>query len=89
MTERKWTAGPWVVTGNIHRYADGPDTGYDGEYINHADANLIAAAPELYDALDASLMYLECCCDHDGSDPASKVLVAARAALAKARGEVK
>lgn len=54
---------------------------------NYADnANLIAAAPELYEALDASLIYLECCCDADGNDAASIVLRAARAALSKARG---
>jgi hypothetical protein len=52
---------------------------------SEADARLIAAAPELYEALEAILK-------HDAEQEVSAIStideIAARAALAKARGEV-
>lgn len=83
MTERKWTAGPWVVTGNIHRYVDGPDTGYDGEYINHADAHLIAAAPDMYEIIIALGDYI------DYNIIPMDLVERVDAAIAKVRGESK
>jgi hypothetical protein len=48
------------------------------------DMRRVAAAPDLYDALDA--MY-EATPDNDGDTPLGRACVKARAALAKARGE--
>jgi hypothetical protein len=56
MSERKWTPGPWFVGKDLSIGPNGQGVSvivaacdYD-----HADANahLIAAAPDLYDALD-------------------------------------
>lgn len=46
-----------------------------------ADANLIAAAPDLLAALSRLVEWIDC-----GCDPSSKSLDSARAAIAKARG---
>ena len=54
MTERKWTAGPWVKRGQTNT-VQGPEgnTVADVRYKNGKnDAQLIAAAPDLYEALD-------------------------------------
>ena len=64
MTERKWTPGPWGIIGGSDGvewdiYVDGPTTGYDGDYQNHADAHLIAAAPDLYEALEDAVSLLD------------------------------
>jgi len=50
----------------------------------HGDAGVIAAAPDLYDALDDLSAYFE-----DGADInlLPQILAQARAALARARGE--
>ena len=74
--ETKWTSGPWDT-----------DTGGDVTDINgvtllrredsFADAELAAAAPELYEALEYLVDLLD---GNPGLGPA-------RAALAKARGE--
>lgn len=86
MSDTKWTPGPWKLYGGTIAWASptGPrrhiahmawDVEAD-EYAAH-DAHLIAAAPELYEALEAAL-------DEDsGLMCADKM----RAALAKARGE--
>lgn len=50
-----------------------------------ANAHLIAAAPELYEALRITKVHLEA----SGFDAKGKVVAQANAALAKARGEVK
>jgi hypothetical protein len=55
-------------------------TGFDSE--DEANANLIAAAPSLYEVLD----WL-CAIGEEGILPGSDRLTQARAALAKARGE--
>jgi hypothetical protein len=98
--ERKWTPGPWEVddAGDVHSkhlgYAysfvaisTGED--YGGYYGDNADvdlqkkanAHLIAAAPDLYEALENLL--------NDPGDDYIKTRHwdAARAALAKARGD--
>ena len=100
-TEQKWTPGPWLrdtASGlscdvrassgrkvalcwglSTTRAAMENRPGYRAEC--NANAHLIAAAPELYDALEALL-------DSPYADPhGEKERMAARAALAKARGE--
>lgn len=79
MSERKWTPGPWAV-----RDARGI-RGANGECVASTycaapaeDANLIAAAPDLYEALADIHSKL----DHNLAE-----YDAADKALAKARGE--
>lgn len=86
-TEPKWTKGPWRLAPYDSRLiwdarglcvADltSPDRlGYSAE----ADARLIAAAPDLYEALEAFLQL------DDANHQAA--IDKARAALARARGE--
>jgi len=85
MTGNKFTSGPWVIkfendgdVGGIYA-ANGErivetDSGYYPPRIN--DANLIAAAPELYEALKA-------CLKEDSGLICSKQVAAA---IAKAEG---
>lgn len=100
MSERKWTPGPWTVRQAYRSIISASPTGYDDAesieaYGGHlvcesvkwdANAQLIAAAPDLYEALDYLVSCTQLADDADwseGDDPLS----AARAALAKARGE--
>ena len=79
MTDPKWTPGPWSADEFEIRSADRVICeAFQGE----EDATLIAAAPELYEALNniVGSMALEF-----GDD--CEEVIAARAALAKARGE--
>lgn len=73
-----FTEGPWEVTG-------GNDVIIGSRYINapcDEDANLIAASPDLYAALEEIIADLEGC--YADGEPS---VIKARAALAKARGE--
>ena len=90
------TPGPWYVTGKLTRYVEaridggliqevaacGP-TKADGGYgpQQEANARLIAAAPELLEALQS---VLDNCLDSEGLCAA---YAKARAAIAKATGE--
>ena len=70
MTERKWTPGPWRV-GPVDdtrvEDADGNEVAQiDGDYnqpetwpLMEANARLIAAAPDLYEALEITIGYIE------------------------------
>ena len=94
MTETKWTEGTWEVNdnGDVRVAGSGAFVGYppqpgmicslsDGEYIdneNWHDAHLIAAAPDLYNALSVLA---------DAWERKGLPCDAARAALAKARGK--
>lgn len=99
----KWTPGPWratfgdlvrirsykspVIVAGVHR--PGMRTGNPNDVECYANAHLIAAAPDLYEVVAAALDEYE---THNGrktsaSDPHWSV--SARAALAKARGEVR
>lgn len=87
-TETKWTPGPWKLkgAGSIMGADDVlvATTGYRvavGSDEDESSARLIAAAPELYEALDAITHWN----DRDGHVDASW-WNAARAALARARG---
>ena len=86
-----WTPGPWEV----HR-ANTTRLGWDVQTeggkdlvafnLREANAHLIAAAPELYAALDAALgALIECGCDDN--DMGASAIASARLALSRARGE--
>lgn len=93
----KYTPGPWAVcssytAGRIIVKAPQPTNrvlaGFGSEDeplddIDWANARLIAAAPELLEALKAALKVIEGYCDHWEQDVYEK----AQAAIAKAEGE--
>lgn len=90
------TPGPWFITGSMTKYVEaripgrmiqevaacGPtaaDDGYGEQQM--ANARLIAAAPDLLEALSEVVEWLE------HGDHAGPMHSKARAAIAKARGE--
>ena len=92
--ETKWTPGPWVVERNKRTWGwvdvAGPSLAVGGptqatdltladEVTRVAEARLIAAAPDLYAALEMAHLWL----DFDGRFDMQVI----NAALAKARGE--
>jgi len=88
MSEIKWTKGPWVFDEHDNLIADGGNlkvrgisipNGYAKEETT-ANMHLIAAAPDLYEALDTLASTLD-------SSGMKLITVDAHAALAKARGE--
>lgn len=93
MSERKHTPGPWMVEGRTV-YALNED-GYNrfsalvqdahtpGDELE-ANAQLIAAAPELLEALEQFVAWVDAPCESAFSD---SQLASARAAIAKATGE--
>ena len=97
MTDQpKWTKGPWAVERNKRTWGwvdvVGPSLGVGGptqatdltladEVKRIAEAHLIAAAPDMYAALDGLLGLL------DAGSLYEPQAYAARAALAKARGQ--
>ena len=98
MTEQKWTQGPWVVkysNGTIQLQTPYEVTMCDETYYpwvpyNYADWHLIAAAPDLYDALEVLLSHVETSEDVGNEvwiETHHKHVDAAFKALAKARGE--
>ena len=103
MTERPWTAGPWTIVpygdgDSLVIHVEGTDwricfmatPGSSPRAMDTIEANaaLIAAAPDLYEALEA---LHDDCVEYSrinnlgGED--NHVLKQARAALARARGE--
>lgn len=90
-----FSKGPWVWYNNLSGEKIGiSDGGKDVLYVNHSesiviprekDAHLIAAAPDLYEALQACLNFMENTESELGFSLESADQ--ARAALAKARGE--
>lgn len=96
MSEKvKFTQGPWLV----NRYSVGVKVDFaDGWFeiakatvFNEGEANahLIAAAPELYEALEYALPYLQACVPEprDGANGDINCVKRALLAMAKARGE--
>jgi len=88
MAETRWTPGPW------HADREFDICGEDGHVIadcfgKPANARLMAAAPELYEALAKLVPRFERACAHAGSDEEfiAEATATARAALAKARGD--
>lgn len=89
----KWTPGPWRVK-RWSAYESGvvaPVNGQDSDvcgYALHANAHLIAAAPDLFEALEIALPALAFLQEREGSSLADQLRFAkARAAIAKALGE--
>ena len=99
----KHTPGPWYVTGNLTRYINvrigggliqevascGP-TEADGGYgpQQEANARLIAAAPDLLEALSGMLACWRSVCRAQGWEPEHVVeAVRAQEAIAKATGD--
>lgn len=91
MNEFKGTPGPWEVDGTEiypvagHRATDaicGMAVGF-----SDADAALIAAAPELLEALVIAVGNLKEICDVLGADRPQSTIRRAEAALSKALGE--
>ena len=86
MSETKFTPGPW----KIGAYESGRMAvdGANGEevtgYIDIEDAHLIAAAPELYEALKLLVSYGNVFAHKSGQASPYEM---AQTALAKARGE--
>lgn len=99
MTEKKFTPGPWSPHGTGLARSGKPEFEIHwskyGECVaeivhGEADARLIAAAPELYEALEWAMRFVE---QVRAESPAPKgggediAYRKAQAALAKARGE--
>ena len=99
----KHTPGPWVVVGNLTKYVEarlvgslmqevaacGPtlaDEGYGQQ--QEANARLIAAAPDLLEALRGMFAMWRSVCRAQGWEPEHLAeAVRAQAAIAKATGE--
>jgi len=91
MTDRKWTPTPWYLDheGWICGGEDEPvcmiESGGSSEFVFEESihcAHLIAAAPELYEALEGMLRLA------DAANAGDRIIShKARAALSKARGE--
>jgi len=88
----KWTPGPWVAyLGNKYMHVKSVDGSYvmeaqsthGGIVRQHADANLIAAAPELYEALKDIITQYPLI----HGEPVPAWIRNGAAALKKARGE--
>jgi hypothetical protein len=96
MPKTKFTQGRWWVTKPGYVASDYDNDRFhgvavtlspDGSVESEADAHLIAAAPDLYAALEkiVGTLIFE---DDEGLVTYSEQVIAARAAMAKARGEV-
>ena len=100
MSETKWAPGAWNLMRTETGYTIGPNQQLRGDYVadvhEHqsgamsdeeaaANAHLIAAAPELYEALESLMDALD---THCGSTPVWSVYMErARTTLDRARGE--
>lgn len=99
----KHTPGPWAASGDTVKGPAGnivaeccgysvkaTDPSHRAQGGREANAHLIAAAPELLaalEALESEIRYLnETALEHP-SMPPRRIMLAARAAIAKARGE--
>lgn len=97
-----FTPGPWFTTGTMTKYVEakiggglvqeiaavGPtaaDNGYGAQ--QEGNARLIAAAPELLEALELILRKYEAQADYAELDTDGAAVAAARAVIAKARAE--
>ena len=102
MSDTQYTPGPWVVaddgdgliyvlTEDEGLVADAHDPSFIDDEVAKANARLIAAAPELVEALEKMTAHYVALveCGDCGFWDANKEpeVIAARAALSKARGE--
>ena len=94
----KFTPGPWIISRELSELSIGPVKDdadvcvlrsglIEGREIPWADAFLIAAAPDLYAALDGLASFVLLWESASGTSLSGELLPAARAALKKARGE--
>jgi len=101
VSEKKWTPGPWSIRDGGHSHKFGVIAAEDmrGQVNSHIlvceagdedDANLIAAAPELYEAIENLLGAIDTPIARRklGDDFTSQAISEARDALARARGEI-
>lgn len=94
MRDCGWTPGPWAhAVRNNHEIqcsfvgvvigGEYMDVGFVNDMADHANAHLIAAAPDMYEALEQALTSMQ-----DGGYQNDHVAIrAGREAMAKARGE--
>lgn len=90
MSETKWTPGPWRVGIDRRAIWDDEDrciaVAKSETHQLEANARLIAAAPDLYEALASMHAQHRCGCGHPACNRCADDRECA-AALAKARGE--
>lgn len=93
-----FTPGPWSVYGSAYpgvivdksgeQVAAALSDAVQSEAERHANARLIAAAPELYEALtQAEIAVQELCNDQNPANECWNILRSIRTALSKANGE--
>lgn len=86
MANEKWTPGPWRIDGSLAIYSADDSFIADVTYLTdekeQANANLIAAAPELYEALNDLLNEAI-----NGTVPLLAQIEKVSKVLRKARGE--
>lgn len=86
MSEPKFTKGPWRVFASDEIFSDEGQVAYMSDDLpvpdTVANAHLIAAAPDIYAALDALVL-----CINSGSTVTYGCLNDAKRALSRARGE--
>jgi hypothetical protein len=88
-----YTPGPWIaegveVTAGVMFVADCDGRGdVKRQEVSKANARLIAAAPDMYEALEEALSFLEGFEDCDNPEDVPEALDMVRAALAKADRE--
>lgn len=97
MSNTKFTPGPWKKSGQFgisigrdHGYISAQNTGCFYALVEEREANaaLIAAAPDLYDALEQAAEALSNCKANTGySSMQYRAAIAIKSALEKARGE--
>lgn len=63
-TEFKGTPGPWKVCGRDKLTIEGADGSDVGQVLSQADSSLIAAAPELLEALQGMIDMWRLAADH-------------------------
>jgi hypothetical protein len=98
MSKTKFTPGPWEAQGLYIMFTNADTKQFDwvakverftGKYKHEEAANaaLIAAAPELYEALEKITAHMLAQFPWALSEPLNSIMKASNAALAKARGE--
>lgn len=86
----KAAPGPWWADDQSEgekRQVLGPDGRLIAIVYGEANANLVAAAPELLESLESLVMWLERHPNSSGQTPANDLARWARAAIVKAKGE--
>lgn len=84
-TPGPWKAKPSCAGPNWGWFVEGPPEAdyHDSQFEKEEDARLVAAAPDLYDAVIDCLSWMACRCGHPACKPC-KATSHAEAAIAKA-----